>query len=647
MVRNLAFALLAFALLVACSTNGGQDGFLDGHTDPGADFWWCQPGDMRCVGNVHQWCEQDQEFTVIRSRDCTAEGLVCVDDPMLGCAPCAPGSLGCRGQDVVRCREDASGFIVQQTCNPARGEACHDGRCVNGCDHAAYYRSNVGCVYYAVDLDNATISFAENASAQQFAVAVSNPSDLQAEVVVQVNDAPPADEPVVLEVDRRDVAPGDLEVFLLERREVDGASLDGLDDGTHTALTSRAYRILSTAPIVVYQFNPLENVDVFSNDASILLPATAAGTEYVVLGWPQTIAYTPAHPETDMDRDLRAWVAVVGTQVETQVRIELPLADGLRVTGDGASIPDLWAGDVLEVQLGPFDVLNLESADGAFGADFTGTVITSSKPVTVFSGNEASDVPFFDTLSDRRCCADHLEQQLYPANTSGRNYVVGHTPRRTEAVQAAGGNVSLMAEPEYFRILGLFDDTLIRTTLDPPDDLIHLGRGQVETLMSTGHFALSSGKPVTVGQYAASQRNLGLFCRYPDADIPAGDPCFILVSPVEQWRAEYVFLTPGEYAFDFIIITHRRDAQITLDGGPVPAHCRTDPLEDPAGEPFAVTQCQLSFPRVGAEGGILEGDQDDGVHVVSADQPIGLTVYGFDCRVSYGYPGGTDLMAIE
>lgn len=645
MRRTLPIGLLA--LVAACAPQGpDRDGFVTDAEDRRADFWDCRVGDMRCVGNVHEWCEEDNEFIVIRSRDCSVEGLVCVQDPPVGCAPCVPENLACRGQEVILCDEHATGWTVVDWCNPARGEACHNGRCVSGCEHAEYWKSNVGCIYYAVDLDNAALNHAENASAQQFAVAVSNPSDLTAIVTVERNLAGPGDLPDVEEVDRRELAPGDLSVFLLERREVDGSSLFGLNDGTHTALTSRAYRITSTAPIVVYQFNPLENVDVFSNDASILLPATAAGEEYVVLGWPQTIADTPFNRDTDMGLDARSFVAVVGTEAETNVRIELPLTDTLRVAGDGIHIPDLWGGDVLEVVLDEFDVLNLESADHSFGADFTGTVVLSNKPVTVFSGNEASDVPFFETLLERRCCADHLEQQLYPANTSGRSYVVGHTPYRMEAVSAAGGEVSVHEEVEYFRILALDDDTLVRTTL-PEHPTFHLDKGQQATFMSRHDFAALSDKPITLGQFTASQQNLGLHCAYPDEDIPGGDPCFILVSPVEQWRSEYVFLTPGEYAFDFVIITHAAEAEVTLDGASLPPTCRTSSLTDTSGEAFAVTRCQLSFPVVGATGGVLPGDQDDGVHVVSADRPVGLVAYGFDCRVSYGYPGGTDLMVIN
>jgi hypothetical protein len=51
-----------------------------------------------------------------------------------------------------------------------------------------------------------------------------------------------------------------------------------------TCLSSNAFRITSSAPIVVYQFNVFKNA--FSNDASLLLPTPALGKYYRVLGWP-------------------------------------------------------------------------------------------------------------------------------------------------------------------------------------------------------------------------------------------------------------------------------------------------------------------------------------------------------------------------
>jgi tetratricopeptide (TPR) repeat protein len=70
------------------------------------------------------------------------------------------------------------------------------------------------------------------------------------------------------------VPPGFLEVFELPRREVDGSTGAAPNDGTHTAVTSNAYRIGASHPVTAYQFNPLENVNVFSNDASLLLPTS-------------------------------------------------------------------------------------------------------------------------------------------------------------------------------------------------------------------------------------------------------------------------------------------------------------------------------------------------------------------------------------
>ena len=47
-----------------------------------------------------------------------------------------------------------------------------------------------------------------------------------------------------------------------ELREVDGSPPGEFNTGTHTAMTRSAYRVRSDVPVVVYQFNPLENVNV-------------------------------------------------------------------------------------------------------------------------------------------------------------------------------------------------------------------------------------------------------------------------------------------------------------------------------------------------------------------------------------------------
>src|SRR5262249_18708084 len=53
-----------------------------------------------------------------------------------------------------------------------------------------------------------------------------------------------------------------------------------------SGLTRQAYRLISTRPIVAYQFNPLENVFVYTNDASLLLPVQTLDKSYYVLSYP-------------------------------------------------------------------------------------------------------------------------------------------------------------------------------------------------------------------------------------------------------------------------------------------------------------------------------------------------------------------------
>jgi hypothetical protein len=65
---------------------------------------------------------------------------------------------------------------------------------------------------------------------------------------------------------------------------------------------------------------------------------------------------------------------------------------------------------------------------------------------------------------------------------------------------------------------------------------------------------------------------------------------------------------------------------------------------------YDVFRCQLSFPvidtTVDSEAPLLPGVQNDGVHRVFSDRPIGVIAEGFDRNVSYGYAAGTELREI-
>jgi hypothetical protein len=447
-------------------------------------------------------------------------------------------------------------------------------------------------------------------------------------------------------------------VFKLGPREVDGSAEGSFDSGTHTALTRNAYRVRTDFPVVAYQFNPLENVSVFSNDASLLDPrealdfgVAAVQRSYIVLGWPQTIAITD-DPETNFNPadpiNLRAFLTVVGTTENTTVRVT-----PRTTVVPGSGIAETPPGGTIEATLQPFDVLNLETGD--FNADFTGTEILADQPVVVFVGSEASDAPHFETLADRRCCADHLEDQLAPVRTAGKFFAVPHTPNRGDAVRAAGANVEPIPEAEYVRFIATTNaGAVVETTLPSPFDRLELdGLGAFAEVETTTDFLATSSEPVLVAQIMASQQ-AGSVTR---SGFPGGDPSLMMVPPFEQARSDYVFLTPDKYAFDFVTVVAPFGATVLLDGQQIDESlCEvaagdglTNEQRGGKNPSHVVYRCQLSFPIVNANVDppmISAGLQDDGVHRINANAPVFIAVTGWDAFVSYAYAGGTELRAI-
>jgi hypothetical protein len=649
-VRGTWARLGVFGLAAACTLSFSCH-FDSAYRDVAQDLTNCTEGVTECRATLLTTCKDGQ---VVVNSDCGAQGLAC-SPTSLTCTPCSANSTKCDGPDVLRCDAQGQTFQKVETCDGSKGIACRSGGCVQLCQQAQKNHSNVGCEYWGVDLDNAVTSQG-NAAAQQYAIVLSNPQpDLYAHVTVEEDDSLPGQPPSVRVVGSATVTPRNLEVFKLGPREVDGSADGTFNTGTGTALTRHAYRVRSDVPIVSYQFNPLENVNVFSNDASQMLPTESlggnGGRAYVVAGWPQTIAMSDVAAQ-NFGINLRVFMALVGTRANTHVHIK---SQARIIPGPmGGPAPNgVPAGGTLDAVLQPFEVLNLETGD--FNADFTGSLIDADGPVAVYVGSEASDAPFFNTLAERSCCADHLEQQLTPLRAVGKTYVLGHVPNRTRAVFAAGGAISIVPEPEYYRVVSASDAKItVTTTLPAPYDTFELdGAGQSATLTSYDNFQLTASGPVIVADVQASQEAAGV-----QRGLPGGDPSLVYTSPVEQWRSDYVLLTPDKYAFDFVIISARRDVTVYLDSQKVDSTiCDVSAgdglLDKDRGKPsdFVVYRCQLSFPTIdpqkSAPNNVGPGRQNDGVHRVQSDFPVGVLVYGFDSFVSYAYAGGTELSDIN
>ncbi len=570
----------------------------------------CEPSESRCISNkLLEQCSSDgTHFDQIPCEEqCSAYGSIAV----CGQLTCIPGERTCNGSEiVVKCRDDGSQFDFVERCNGAQtGQECDRGTCVPLCEINEKLRTNVGCDYWAVDLDNAFVPGGYDyldASAEQFAVVVSNPhSTFTAEVTILDIDG---------EVMSALVPPLGLKIFNLPRKDVDG-----------TVQGYLSYRVRSSIPIVAYQFNPLDNEDVFSNDASLLLPSHVLGERYLVMTREQSFD------------NLRGYVTVVGIEEEpTQVTITVSAQ-----TQPSETIPLLHPGESYTTLLHQYELINIET--GAPGADLTGTLVESSAPVVVFGGNEAGNAPNTNhcigidpdrgfgvceydptvrcennyTCNDagfNTCCADHLEQQLFPIETWGTRYVATKSFDRG-------------LEDDYWRILAAEDGTKIET--NPVQAAIPvLNAGEWFEFGSREHFEIRANKPILVGQFLAGEQapNPNLQSEIEPGDAGTGDPTFILAVPVEQFRKEFVFLAPDKYAYDYVNIIAPVTANVVFDESSFSA------LWEPVGDTGWQT---ARFPI------------SDGTHFLEASEPIAVVVYGYDQYVSYGYPGGLNLDVVD
>jgi len=519
---------------------------------------------------------------------------------------CDASRSRCDGNNVVRCSDDGLSEIFVETCDTG----CSSGACSDPC--AGDGKSYVGCGFFAVDLDNYSACTTSSdcsgscvefecsdggANNEQFAVSVSNTGASPVEVSVY-----DGSENVVATAT---VAVGQIESIPLPRADINNSGIQ-----------NSAYRIETTGPVTVHQFNPQNNSDAFSNDASLLLPATSLGSEYLVMGWP-----TVGSPTGPM---LKGFVSIVGVvEGDTVVTVTSPVAT---MPGPGNVPPALAPGVPTEFTIQRSTVLQF-ATQRATGADLTGMEIRSTNPVSVFAGSECAQVPVGTSF------CDHIEQQLFPVDTWGRDYVLGKF-------------ISRGTENDVYRIMASVDGTVIRVSPNPGGgvDGMTLNRGQFIQFESDRDMIVGATQPVSVAQFmvGSGYARPGGTCN-PNAGISSGcaiprsrscpdlfgsprtaigDPAFLMNVPNNQFRRDYVFLVPSDYVENYITVIAPQGATLTLDGAPI-----TGDRQRGAVGSWDVIRAPVSV----------------GVRRIDASAPIGLYVYGYDCDVSYAYPGGLDL----
>jgi hypothetical protein len=449
---------------------------------------------------------------------------------------CGPGSRG--GDDDGTTDGDGDGYTPEAgdcddangAVHPGAGEVCTDSvdndcngmtdsgdyNCMTPCEKAAYDRSSVGCVYYAVDT---------NALGGPYAIAVSNvDSSKMANVTIEVKTgatwAPVPQGQFTL-------GPRNVQTVNVARRFADGSRL----------MQGGAYRITSDLPVIAYQFAPIDGSASFLSDASLLLPVSALDKYYIVSAWPYG---------ADVGNTPRPAHIQIAAAEAAQVTVTSPVASTA-----GAGAPALQPGVPQTFQLADGDFLQLTV--NTVDQSFTGMYIESTAPVAVFSSNDCANVPNVPSA----CCCDHLEEQLFGLQTWGKSYVAAQMPRR-------------QTEGSIWQILAQQDGTNITFTPSPgvtglPPSVTLNAREQVQYEVigggAPGDFLVMADKPILVNQFT-----VGAF--HVQENSLLGDPDMVQAVPTEQFLAAYTVLVPASWTNDYLVITRKEGTMVLVDGVP-------------------------------------------------------------------------------
>ncbi|XP_062622358.1 uncharacterized protein LOC134283860 [Saccostrea cucullata] len=290
-----------------------------------------------------------------------------------------------------------------------------------------------------------------------------------------------------------------------------------------TERAKKAIHIVSSAEIVVFGLNQAK----YSTDGFLGIPLDVLGTKYFV----------PSFFENGRDF-FNSAILIVGTQDRTILNIKLPNTNNIRIHFEGKSYSH---GDWMNLTINKYDTLQLLCR-----ADLTGTLVLSSKKVSVFGGSTITSVGIGSTK-------DHIEEHIPPVNVWGKKFAINPIPD---------------TNPNILRFLASEDNTMVNIN----NKEIQIMAGNYSEAQVDRFSFVSANKPILTVQYV------------PSGTCPIngfkpgchkGDPSMTLISPTEQNNLFYSFLTPVSsmnlnYSNIFLfVIEDGYEDGIFLDNSPI------------------------------------------------------------------------------
>ncbi len=352
-------------------------------------------------------------------------------------------------------------------------------------------------------------------------------------------------------------------------------------------IVSKGIHLVSDLPVSVYALN-YENL---SSDAALIFPTQTLGTDYYAM------CYTPRPTNYSYQTGVNpigknSEFVVLATQDQTAVSIT-PSVDTDK--GDKAGIGFeimLNQGEMYQVQSKNF----IDSPDTE--GDLTGSHITADKPIAVFSGNLATEVPYGISAKD------HLYEQMTPLSKWGRDYFT--VPLKTR-------------DYDIFRVLAGYDNTKV-----------YLNNTLTATLDASEFYEFSTqGENQPVHVHSNKLISLAHFSCGKNIGSALADPFLVMLSPTNQMVDSTTFVAFESSVIQnyYINILARTEDQelIFLDDVSLSA------------EFVAIANSDYSYVQKTISEGVHSLNTSEVGHGYSA------YVYGYGDLESYGYMVGVNL----
>jgi hypothetical protein len=391
-----------------------------------------------------------------------------------------------------------------------------------------------------------------------------------------------------------------------------------MDTAPHGTTLGSAFHISTSGPVVAYDIYPFGGGQSAETSATLLLPTTAWGTNYIAVDGYAQSALSGGNP----------FVAVTAAQNGTTVTVSptAAIAAGKGVAGTAQGVSQTYT-----LQQG--QVLQFSQP-----AELSGSVIASNNPVGVWGGHSALNVGVND------CCADSSHQQIPPVRALGNEYT---------GVRYRNRYVGQEESPPW-RLVGAVNGTqLTYEPAAPAGAPTALALGQVADFDSNGPFVVRSQDSQHPFYFAAYMTGAGPYD--PNETDGRGDSEFVNVVPPAEDLSSYVFFTDPTYPETDLVIVRAQGsgafADVTLDCSGVVTGWQ------PVG-----SSGNYEYARVDLVTGDFVGQNgcSNGRHEIKSTAPFGLTVWGWGSAatgngltgfytqyVSYAYPAGASIAPIN